>query len=150
MADSSLSCHRLAAWLVVLEIVEACNSSGRMHPIYVSVQIMTLWEMCPQDIVEEGLISDAQLEAVVYANMRFQSTLSGRKHSHVCQNKDASADWVDPRGLCASIVRQRGNFLLCVCHLQPWEDNVTSKECATTSGEPEARHVIELWGCMCS
>ena len=32
-----------------------------------------------QDIVEEGLISDAQLEAVVYANMRFQNTLSGRK-----------------------------------------------------------------------
>ncbi|BDA48430.1 probable protein strawberry notch homolog 1 [Coccomyxa sp. Obi] len=32
-----------------------------------------------QDIVEEGLISDAQLEAVVYANMRFQNTLSGPK-----------------------------------------------------------------------
>ncbi|CAL8463694.1 g3228 [Coccomyxa elongata] len=32
-----------------------------------------------QDIVEEGLISDAQLEAVVYANMRFQNILSGPK-----------------------------------------------------------------------
>lgn len=32
-----------------------------------------------QDIVEEGLISDAQLEAVVYANMRFGTTLSGRE-----------------------------------------------------------------------
>jgi hypothetical protein len=46
-------------------------------------------EFALQDIVEEGLISDAQLEAVVYANMRFQTTLSGRKeltsvkHKHV-------------------------------------------------------------------
>ncbi len=31
--------------------------------------------------MEEGLISDAQLEAVVYANMRFQNTLSGRKET---------------------------------------------------------------------
>jgi hypothetical protein len=32
-----------------------------------------------QDIVEEGLISDAQLETVVYANMRFQNYLAGRE-----------------------------------------------------------------------
>lgn len=31
-----------------------------------------------QDIVDEGLISNAQLEAVLYANMRFETTLSGR------------------------------------------------------------------------
>jgi hypothetical protein len=30
-----------------------------------------------QDIVEEGLISNAQLEAVLYANMRFRVFLEG-------------------------------------------------------------------------
>lgn len=39
---------------------------------------------CVQDIVNDGLISSAQLEAVLYANMRFQVFLDGpgkpRKH----------------------------------------------------------------------
>ena len=35
-----------------------------------------------QDIVEEGLISSAQLECVVYANMRFNTDLSADGDPH--------------------------------------------------------------------
>jgi hypothetical protein len=46
-----------------------------------------------QDIVEEGLISSAQLEAVLYANMRFKVFLDGPGECCTSQVKDLLRFW---------------------------------------------------------
>ena len=59
-----------------------------------------------QDIQQRGTLSDAQLETIVYANMRFQNTIEGGKTHLKQMQMDSYAALQDPTLTFLSCVLQ--------------------------------------------